>query len=82
MQNTIGIVKKQKELAEEELKYLDSVVYEISNAKDITDIDSIYSEICDNLLAGQNINTVNNHIDVVTNRWKKKTLALCLLNTL
>ena len=76
LQNTIGIVKKQKELAEEELKYLDSVVYEISNAKDITDIDSIYSEICDNLLAGQNINTVNNHIDAVTNKVEKENSSL------
>lgn len=76
LQNTIGIVKKHKELAEEELKYLDSIVYEISTAKDINDIDNIYSEICDNLLAGQNANTVNNHIDSSNNKHVKETSSL------
>ena len=76
LQNTIGIVRKHKELAEEELRYLDSIVYEISTAKDITDIDNIYSEICDNLLAGQNSNTVNNHIDSSNNKSVKETSSL------
>lgn len=62
LQNTIAIVSKQKELAEAELTYLDSIVYEISEAKDVSDIDSIYSEICDNLIYDKNANTVNNHI--------------------
>lgn len=62
LQNTVSIVTKQKELAEAELTYLDSIVYEISEAKTVSDIDSIYSEICDDLLCGKNANTVNNHI--------------------
>ena len=62
LQNTVSIVLKQKELAEAELTYLDSIVYEIGEAKTVSDIDSIYSEICDNLLYDKNANTVNNHI--------------------
>lgn len=68
LQNTIAIVEKQKELAENELKYLDSIVYEISIATNINDIDSIYSEVCDNLIyKGKNINTVNNHLHNIQN---------------
>lgn len=62
LQNTIAIVSKQKDLAEAELTYLDSIVYEISEAQNISDIDNIYSEICDNLIYDKNANTVNNHI--------------------
>ena len=62
LQNTISIVLKQRELAEAELTYLDSIVYEISEAKTVVDIDNIYSEICDNLLYDKNANTVNNHV--------------------
>lgn len=62
LQNTIAIVQKQKELAEEELKYLESIVYEINEVKTIDDIDIIYSEICDNLIYNKNSNTVDNHI--------------------
>lgn len=62
LQNTIAIVEKQKELAEAELSYLDSIVYELENVSTIEDIDNIYSEICDNLIFGKNANTVNNHV--------------------
>ena len=62
LQNTIVIVEKQKELAEAELSYLDSIVYELEEVSTTEDIDNIYSEICDNLIFGKNANTVNNHV--------------------
>ena len=62
LQNTIAIVEKQKELAEVELSYLESIVYELEEVSSIEDIDNIYSEICDNLIFGKNANTVNNHV--------------------
>lgn len=62
LQNTITIVEKQKELAEAELSYLESIVYELEEVSSIEDIDNIYSEICDNLIFGKNANTVNNHV--------------------
>lgn len=72
LQNTVAIVEKQKELAEIEIQYLDSIIYEINTATSIDDIDNIYSEICDNLLyKGKNINTVNNHLGNIQNSSKK-----------
>ena len=74
LQNTVSIVSKQRELAEAELTYLDSIVYEISEAKTVADIDNIYSEICDNLLYDKNANTVNNHVyNIKESNKAKKT---------
>lgn len=58
LQNTITIVSKQKELAETELAYLNSLVYELNQVETISDIDNI----CNNLMYDKNVNTVNNHI--------------------
>ncbi len=78
LQNTIAIVEKQKELAEAELSYLDSIVYELEEVSTIEDIDNIYSEICDNLIFGKNANTVNNHVynshDKITNPQNSKSV--------
>ena len=68
LQNTIAIVEKQKELAEVELSYLDSIVYELEDVSSIEDIDNIYSEICDNLIFSKSANTVNNHVYNSTNK--------------
>lgn len=74
LQNTVSIVSKQRELAEAELTYLDSIVYEISEAKTVADIDNIYSEICNNLLYDKNANTVNNHVyNIKESNKAKKT---------
>lgn len=76
LQNTISIVEKQKELAEAELSYLDSIVYELEDVSSIEDIDNIYSEICDNLIFEKNANTVNNHVynnqSIITNSKSSK----------
>ena len=78
LQNTIVIVEKQKELAESELSYLESIVYELEEVSTIEDIDNIYSEICDNLIFGKNANTVNNHVynshDKITNPKNSKSV--------
>lgn len=78
LQNTIVIVEKQKELAEAELSYLESIVYELEEVSTIEDIDNIYSEICDNLIFGKNANTVNNHVynshDKITNPKNSKSV--------
>ena len=78
LQNTIVIVEKQKELAEAELSYLESIVYELEEVSTIEDIDNIYSEICDNFIFGKNANTVNNHVynshDKITNPQNSKSV--------
>ena len=72
LQNTNTIVYKQKELALEELTYLDSIVYEISEASKIEEIENIYQEICDNLIYNKTSNTVNNHILNLNSSNKQK----------
>ena len=63
LQSTIAVVKLQKELFENEVEYLDSVVYEIENLNNLSEINNIYSEVCDNLLYNsKDSNTVNNNI--------------------
>lgn len=70
LQNTIAIVNKQKELFENELIYLDSIVYELEASNTIEDINNIYSEISDNLLYSKNSNTVNNNLYTFSNTSK------------
>ncbi len=54
LKNALEIVNKQKEETIEELDYLESVIYSIDTAKDINDIDEIYSEIKENDLFHNN----------------------------
>ena len=50
LKNALLIVNEQKKEAESELDYLESIIYELDNAKTIGDIDEIYSEINENPL--------------------------------
>lgn len=72
LQNTIAIVSKQKELANAELDYLESVTYELENSTSIDDIEGIYSEICDNFVFSKDSNTVNNHYNLNQQNFSNK----------
>lgn len=50
LKNALLIVNGQKKEAESELDYLESIIYELDNAKTVGDIDEIYSEINENPL--------------------------------
>lgn len=50
LKNALSIVNEQKKETIQELDYLESIIYEIDMAKDITDIDEIYSELTENSL--------------------------------
>ena len=50
LKNALSIVNQQKKETESELDYLESIIYELDSAKDIADIDEIYSEITENSL--------------------------------
>ena len=76
LQNTIAIVSKQKELAEQELNYLESIIYELENATTTEDLENIYSEICDNFIFSKNSNTVNNHISSEAQKIATKSKKL------
>ena len=48
LKNTLEIVTNQKVEAEQELDYLESIVYELESASSISELDEIYQEICEN----------------------------------
>ena len=48
LKNTLEIVTNQKLEAEQELDYLESIIYELENATSISELDEIYQEICEN----------------------------------
>ncbi|MBQ3407755.1 MAG: NFACT family protein [Clostridia bacterium] len=50
LKNALTIVNKQKFDAIQEIDYLESIIYEIDMAKNISEIDEIYSEIMENSL--------------------------------
>jgi len=50
LKNALEIVNKQKTETIEELNYIETIIYSLENAKSVTDIDEIYSEIKENEL--------------------------------
>ena len=50
LKNALEICTKQKIDTENELNYIESIIYELENAKDIHDIDAIYTEISENTI--------------------------------
>lgn len=51
LKNALAIVTKQKEETAKEISYLESIVYELEQAKTILEIDSIYQEISETILS-------------------------------
>ena len=49
LKNTLDIVTKQKSDAIKELDYIESIVFNLSNAKNLNDINEIYEEIAENV---------------------------------
>ena len=50
LKNALQVINDQKKETQSELDYLESIIYEINTAKNISDIDEIYSEISENSL--------------------------------
>ena len=49
LKNALSIVSEQKKEAEKELDYIESIVFNLSNAKTINDISGVYEEIAANV---------------------------------
>lgn len=49
LKNALTIVSEQKKEAEKELDYIESIVFNLSNAKTINDISGVYEEISENI---------------------------------
>ena len=50
LKNTLSIVSKQKIETQQEINYIESIIYELDKAKSISDVNEIYSEISENKL--------------------------------
>ena len=50
LKNTLSVVTVQKKEAELELEYIESIIYSVSNAKTIEDIEEIHNEFTENVL--------------------------------
>lgn len=70
LKNTLEIVSLQKKQTEEELNYIESIIYSIENATIISDLEDIFDEI------NQNFNTIktSNHKKAKGNDEKYKFL--------
>lgn len=49
LKNALSIVSVQKQEAEKELDYIESIVFNLSNAKNLNDINEVYEEIAENV---------------------------------
>ena len=49
LKNALTIVSEQKKEAEKELDYIESIVFNLSNAKTVNDISGVYEEIAENV---------------------------------
>lgn len=70
LKNAEEIVTKQKEDTQKELVYIESIVYELENAKTVEEIAQIDKEIAENLL--ENIKYVNGKKKQKSNQKKKE----------
>lgn len=76
LKNALVIVSAQKKEAEQELNYIESIVFNLSNARTLNDINEVYEEIAENIstkkaLSNQEKNkqskkTTSNKIDLET----------------
>ena len=59
IKNAHMIIQEQKQELEQEIAYLESIIYEIQSAKTISDLNAIYEEIETSFLKKSNVNTRN-----------------------
>ena len=55
LKNKIKIVSEQKREAEKELNYIESIVFNLSNSKNINDINEVYEEISENIITKKSV---------------------------
>ena len=70
LKNALSIVSEQKKDAEKELNYIETIVFNLSNAKSINDINEVYEEISENIVIKKAVSQKN------TNKFQKKNNSL------
>lgn len=61
LKNALDIVNIQKKATANEIDYIESIVYELENAKTIDDVHAIYEEISENIIFKDKLNIHNKH---------------------
>ncbi len=56
LKNALSIVSEQKKEAEQELNYIETIVFNLSNARNLNDINEVYEEIAENITTKKEIN--------------------------
>ena len=60
LKNAIEIINSQKEETENELNYIESIVYELENASNLSEIQDIFEEISENVVFKDNLPSKKN----------------------
>ncbi|MBO5478980.1 MAG: NFACT family protein [Clostridia bacterium] len=71
LKNAYAIVSLQKRDTKNEIDYIESVIYELENAKSVSDIDSIYTEFSESFL-GRNLSNSNKASKKKASKKKKE----------
>lgn len=79
LKNALVIVGEQKKEAENEIDYIESIVFSLENAKNIDDIVDVYSEISENVITKKEIFKKNKN-KVSKKKPKEKEINLQSLN--
>lgn len=81
LKNALEVVSEQKKEAEKELDYIESIVFNLSNAKSINDINEVYDEISENILTQKELakkekNTQNKNSSLNNDKLKLESVAI------
>ncbi len=60
LKNALDVVTFQKKETEQELKYIESIIYELDSAKSLEDVDEIFNELSDSVIFKDYIQTGKN----------------------
>lgn len=74
LKNALEIVQKQKAETEQELDYLETIVYELENATTIEEVHTIYEEISENVIFKNNTKTAKKQQKKKNNKRKNNTV--------
>lgn len=72
LKNALEIVTIQKKDTANEIDYIESIIYELENAKNILELNYIYDEISENIIFKDTLTKVNSNKKIKSHKKKKK----------
>lgn len=80
LKNALSIVSEQKKDAEKELDYIESIVFNLSNAKNLNDLNEVYEEISENVIIKKEVSKKNQKISKSQKPSNSITIELILID--